>query len=203
MALPPFLPLGNTNTVNVVQRLISAVRRDRGLKKDAEVAEFFGVDAGSLSRMKRGEQMPSHDVLVRMLERAGGNLERAFPWYRPDAGGEQGKVVEMEEEWARARLRTPLLGWVDAGSGQPVFGDVTEPLESYANLDALGERSGCWRAGVGAAFVLRIGGDSMWPEYREGDRVLLRRVRHAQELRDGWPPVHAGSSRTAVGCRQC
>lgn len=49
-------------------------RKDRG-KTLAEVAGEIGIDQGNLSRIERGEQLPSRDLARRLFDYYGGNVE--------------------------------------------------------------------------------------------------------------------------------
>lgn len=132
-------------------------RRRKALGMTLEDLAFqIGGDNGNLSRLERGKQGYSDEMLRKIAKALGCSVADLF------AGAERESNVQRVPIGTR---RIPLISYVQAGH-------MTEAVDAYAVGDAeewlltdLDLSSG--------AFALRIKGDSMLPEFREGDVVII------------------------------
>lgn len=132
-------------------------RRRKALKWTLEdLAGKVDSDTGNLSRVETGKQGASEDMLRKIASALGCTVADLF------AGAEGSTNIAPTPMGAR---RIPLVSYVQAGH-------MTEVVDSY-------------QAGDGSewiltdlelsmnAFALKIKGDSMLPEFREGDTVII------------------------------
>lgn len=121
-----------------------------------ELALRVDGDTGGLSRLERGKQGYSDEMLRKIAHALGCSIADLF------AGAEGAANVVPAPLGTR---RIPLISYVQAGH-------MTEAVDTYAvggaedwlltDLDLSAN-----------AFALRIKGDSMMPEFREGDAVII------------------------------
>lgn len=132
-------------------------RRRKALKLTLEdIVERVGSDTGNLSRIETGKQGASEDMLRKIAQALGCTVADLF------AGAELPSNVTAVPIGTR---RIPLISCVQAGA-------MTEAVDPYA----LGDASEWMLTDLELsqnAFALRIKGDSMLPEFREGDTVVI------------------------------
>lgn len=121
-----------------------------------ELAGHVDGDNGNLSRLERGQQGYSDEMLHKIAKALGCTVADLF------AGAEPGNVTQTPI----GTRRIPVVSYVRAGH-------MAEAVDPYPVGDAeewiltdLLELSA-------SAFALRIRGDSMLPEFREGDTVII------------------------------
>lgn len=122
----------------------------------AELAIRVGSDVGNISRLERGKQGYSDDLLQRIAAEL--DCSKFDLFAEDDAGGN----VELVSIGSR---RIPLISYVQAGQ-------LTEAVDAYHVGDAAD-----WLLSdlelSREAFALEIKGKSMLPDFREGDRVII------------------------------
>ena len=74
-------------------------------------------------------------------------------------------LTGCSESLSSGALRIPILGTIPAGI----------PLEAIEDILDWEELPASWAAGDRQYFGLRVKGDSMYPEYLDGDTVILRK----------------------------
>lgn len=121
-----------------------------------ELALQVGGDNGNLSRLERGKQGYSDEMLRKIAQALGCSVADLF------AGAENASNVTQVPLGTR---RIPLVSYVQAGH-------MTEAVDSYVVGDASEWMLTDLELSV-HAFALRIKGDSMLPEFREGDTVII------------------------------
>lgn len=132
-------------------------RRRKALKWTLEdLVERAGSDTGNLSRIETGKQGASEDMLRKIAAALGCSVADLF------AGAEGAANVTAAPLGSR---RIPLVSYVQAGH-------MTEAVDSYVVGDASEWMLTDLELSV-HAFALRIKGDSMLPEFREGDTVII------------------------------
>jgi repressor LexA len=130
------------------------------------------MDFISVSTREKGgppsyREIASHfKITVGGLQKQIKALETKGVLRRPSDRAARGLHVVTGQEIA-GQVRLPVLGQVRAGF--PV--EAIENIEDHVVLDRTLVR--------GAHFVLRVKGDSMEPDMREGDLALIERVSHA------------------------
>lgn len=134
---------------------IRQLRQARGWKI-LELANRVDSDVGNISRLERGKQGYSDEMLQKIAVALGCKVADLF------AGADGSANVSPAPLGTR---RIPLVSYVQAGH-------MTEAIDSYAVGDACE-----WLLTdldlSGYAFALEIKGDSMLPEFKQGDRVII------------------------------
>lgn len=132
-------------------------RRRKALKWTLEdLANRVDSDTGNLSRIETGKQGASEDMLRKIAVALGCAVADLF------AGAEGATNVAVAPIGTR---RIPLISYVQAGH-------MTEAVDPYA----VGDGADWLLTDLDLsanAFALKIKGDSMLPEFREGDTVII------------------------------
>ena len=132
-------------------------RRRKALKLTLEdMAYRLDSDTGNLSRMERGQQGASEAMLHKVAHVLGYTVADLF------AGAEPSNVTQTPI----GSRRIPIVSYVRAGHmAEAVNPYPAGDAEEWILTDLLELSAG--------AFALRIRGDSMLPEFREGDTVII------------------------------
>lgn len=131
----------------------------------ADLSRMSGIDEGTLSNYKKGKYVPKQ----RKLEAIAVALNVSIPWL-------MGADVPMNEELNRLHLvpptvtsetvTYPVIGNIAAGYNEIAIedwsGDTVEIPISYLKGHKQNE-----------FFVLSVKGNSMYPMYHDGDKVLI------------------------------
>ncbi len=132
-------------------------RRRKALKWTLEdLAGKVDSDTGNLSRVETGKQGASEDMLRKIAAALGCSVAELF------AGAEGATNIAPTPMGAR---RIPLVSYVQAGH-------MTEIVDSYQPGDGSEWILTDLELSTNA-FALKIKGDSMLPEFREGDTVII------------------------------
>lgn len=143
-----------------IGQIIRTARKANGWTLD-ELAHQVETDAGNLSRLERGKQFASKELLGRIMKVLGIELSQA-----QDAGMSN---VQMALQPSREPKEYPLVSWVIAGEWAESCdnfhpGDADEWIASTENAGENG-------------FWLTVRGDSMTcagnPSFPEGSRILV------------------------------
>ena len=149
---------------------IKGIRLKRGLSRK-KVAQKAGVSYDYIAKIESDKRSPNTKVLGRIAAAMGVDvrdfLEPNIPIYSPQV--RDSSPPFRVEEWGLLALgegrRTPLLGWVEAGDFSPSTDKGFEPGEAddyiYANQKGR------------SVFALKVQGDSMEPEFREGEVIIV------------------------------
>ena len=175
-------------------------REKLGIEQKA-LAAMVGVTANAVSNWERGRARPDVNLLPNICEALQITLyqlydlddpsgsysaaeERFMDDYRQLTSGNRYAVsvltqtllkVQQAESSRATRKLTLFERPLAAGVGDPnEFEDSGVPI--YVYDDSLTQRADC---------VFIVNGDSMEPEYRDGDLVLVRRIPDAPELKEG------------------
>lgn len=132
---------------------IRRLRKARGWKI-LDLAVRVDSDVGNISRLERGLQGYSDKMLQKIAQALGCSVSDLF-------AGEESNVTPVP---IGAR-RIPLISHVQAGH-------MTEAVDAYSLGDAAEWLLTDLELSP-SAFALRIKGDSMLPEFREGDTVII------------------------------
>ena len=144
---------GRDNFAMNVGDNIRRLRKARGWTI-LELANRIDSDVGNISRLERGKQGYSDEMLRKIAHALGCAVADLF-------AGTQSNVAPAP----LGTRRIPLVSYVQAGH-------MTEAVDPYA----LGEGEDWLLTDLDLssnAFALRIKGDSMLPEFREGDTVII------------------------------
>ena len=130
---------------------IKLARTKAGISQK-EIAITLGVAQPTVSIWERGEQNPTAKNLLQLA-----NLLSCTTDYL------LGNATDSKSEESPDIIRIPVLGKIPAGVPVEAIEDIMDFEEVPAN----------WGRGGREYFALRIKGDSMLPDYMEGDTVLF------------------------------
>lgn len=147
----------------IKMKIGSAIRAARKARKWTleELAHRTGSDTGNLSRLERGLQGASQELLIKILDELGLPLGSVL------TAGTMRTNIEGVDVKAAA---VPVISWVQAGQW-------TEVMSSFTAADAE-EWVACPVAHGPRTFVLRVRGESMFSpharrSFREGDLIYV------------------------------
>ncbi len=122
-----------------------------------QLAEILGISVQAISQWESGRTTPTGENLVRLGSVLGLDL-------RTPTG--TGEFVKFREPYARRNTIVPLLSRVAAGNWSEAIANDTSSLEDLVSFQIY------WTP-KGAAFALEIAGESMLPEFGDGDLVIV------------------------------
>jgi SOS-response transcriptional repressor LexA len=139
---------------------IRGARKARNLTLEG-LALRVGTDTGNLSRLERGKQGASQDLLIKILKELGLPLSSALA-----ASTMRANVAFVDVQ----NGRVPVISWVQAGQW-------TEVMTSFSAADAE-EWVACPVAHGPRTFVLKVRGESMCNpharrSFRDGDLIYV------------------------------
>lgn len=135
---------------------IKAKRDEMGLSAK-ELAKGAGISDVHVIYIEKGKRRPTFDVVMRILRALNADVQEFLQ--------ETGYLPANIELAGFKKLRpVPVISYVMAGRWHEVS-DAFQPgdAEEWTESDASGEH----------VFALRVRGDSMEPEFREGDIVIV------------------------------
>jgi len=143
-----------------IGQIIRKARKAKGLTLEG-LAHQVETDTGNLSRLERGKQGASKELLSRILKALEINLTQAGQL-------DEGTNVESTLQPTRKHKEYPLISWVQAG-------DLTE---SPSNLGSEYEWFPSPENATDTGYWLRVQGDSMTclgnPSFPAGSLILVR-----------------------------
>lgn len=126
-------------------------RLKHGYRSQADLAKVLYVNQTAISQWERGVTTPSPPLLLKLSEMYGVSTD-----YLLGKDGSEGS----------SGVRIPVLGRVPAGIPLEAVEDIVDwedvPYEMYK--------------GGKEYFALRVVGNSMYPDYLEGDTVIVRKT---------------------------
>lgn len=128
---------------------IRAMRTNRGISQ-ADLAEQLEVSRSAVAMWENGSRKPGLDTLEAMANIFGVAVNSLL-WEDPEAGP--------------GARRVPVLGSIPAGIPVEAIEDVIDWEELPSHMFSGGKEY----------FCLQLKGDSMYPEYRNGDVVVFRK----------------------------
>jgi SOS-response transcriptional repressor LexA len=143
-----------------IGRAIRDARKSKGWTLE-ELSHRVGTDSGNLSRLERGKQGASQDLLIKILDELG------LPLSSTIAAGSMRSNVENSHVQPSS---VPVISWVQAGQW-------TEVMSSFTAGDA-DEWVACPVAHGPRTFALKVRGESMFNpharhSFREGDLIYV------------------------------
>ena len=144
---------------------IRELREAAGLSQEA-LAQMVGTSNQQIGRLERGER----ELTLRWMERIATSLQCKPADLLPSAGTDDSRghapSSESNVEPVQGELRwVPLISWVEAGWG-------AEAISHLAPND-VEEWFPCPARCSPQTYALRVRGDSMLPDYREGEIVFV------------------------------
>lgn len=134
---------------------IRKARKERGMTQ-SELAHALGISVQAISQWESGKTLPTTDRLILISDMLGMDLRSAL--FRGELGPYRGDV-------RGGRFVVPLLSRVAAGHWSEVVAEqhVTDETKAFEIH---------WPP-VGPAFALEIEGESMLPEFKPGDVIIV------------------------------
>lgn len=129
---------------------IKALRTERGIKQ-ADLAQRLKVGQNTISNWENGKTEPDTDLLQAIAQIFNTSVDDILGF----AGAKNSDDA----------VRIPVFSRVAAGIPIEAIEDVVD-WEEIPRALCSGERQ---------YFALRVSGDSMWPDYLQGDTVIVRR----------------------------
>lgn len=187
-------------TLPVICERIRYYRTRMGMEQKA-LAEKIGVSANAISNWENGRTRPDVNILPQICEALGITLYELFNIEDPTIQYTAGEQIHLDEyrrlsdgnrhavsvltktllkvqriqNCPTVRKKTHFSKSLAAGVADPTeFEDEGEPIFLYAARDV--DRADC---------VFTVNGDSMEPEYYNGDMVLVQRTPDAPDLEYG------------------
>lgn len=138
---------------------IKDLRKKHGLTQQ-KLGELVGVSKASISQWESGEHSPSGDNLA-VLSKA---LGVSAHWLATGKGSPESSNVEFVK--LVQELRIPIISYVQAGHWREMS-EEARCFDGSVEFVAVGE-------GVGPhTFALWVRGDSMLPQFKEGDLIIV------------------------------
>lgn len=136
-------------------------RKQMGLTQK-ELAERLNVGPSAIANYEKGTSSPKEDVLLKIFDAL--DIEPNFLFQ--DSFNCQ---TELENIISSAIVSFPIIGEVAAGYDGSA---IEEPSGETEQIPVT------WLHGLPQSefFVLRVRGNSMYPDYQDGDHVLVRRT---------------------------
>ncbi len=143
--------------LKLIGERIKEARKEKDMTLD-DVARIVGVAKSTIQRYEAGLiTTPKLPVLVAIANAIGVGEE----WLK---GISDDKAASERQEIVKDRLPVPVLGEVSAGPGKYAQDSITGYiLEDASQFSKDGDY-----------VYLRVSGDSMYPEFKDGDLVLVR-----------------------------
>ena len=148
---------------------IKELRKRAGLNQ-VELAKLCNISQGTLSAYETGRTDPDLAILKRLADFFGVSIDYLLGGSKARAQDEPPAVAVKNDR----AVRIPVLGTIPAGI----------PLEAIEDIVDYEEIPGDWIHGNREYFGLRVKGVSMYPEYKDGDVVILRKQCTAESGQD-------------------
>lgn len=149
-----------TSQASHVMNNIAKIRKSAGLSQ-ASFGKLFGVAQNTVCNWEIGKREPDVTTLKRMSKQFGVSIDYIL---------NQEYASEIESDAApistgRKAVAINVYGTIRAGI-------PTESIESIVDTE---EIPASWMSGGREYFALRVKGDNMYPDYLDGDTVIIRR----------------------------
>lgn len=120
-----------------------------GKYTQSEIADLLRVGRTTYTKYERGDIQMGEDVLKQLSNIYGVSID----------------YILDNEASSESVLRVPVLGTIPAGI----------PIEAIEDIIDWEEVPADWTRGGKEYFALQVRGDSMYPEYRDGDIIILQK----------------------------
>lgn len=142
--------------MKTVGEFIRQKREEQGLSA-RQLADMAGVSDAHILYIETGRRNPTFDKVMNILDALGVGVEEFLMEARPS-------VANVEPARLGGPRKIPVISWVTAGRWKEVC-DAFEPgdADEWIESDVRGRN----------VFALRVVGDSMEPEFKEGEIVIV------------------------------
>lgn len=142
--------------MNDIGNKIKLARVNKGLSY-SQLAEITGLKKSTLQRYETGTTLKIPIDAIALIEKALG-LERGYLMGWED-------VTHSDNNEENLPIRIPIYSYIPAGI----------PMEAIDEIVDYEEVPASWLNGDKEFFGMKIKGDSMSPEYRDGDTVIFKK----------------------------
>lgn len=138
--------------------LFKTLRKEKSMTQD-QVGEILGITGAAVSKWEHGLSLPDTPMAIKVAELYGCTVDELIHNQRLEP-----EVRYVESDRSKKFIRIPVLGKIPAGIPIEAIQDI-EDWEDYPITNTIPGRR---------YFCLRIEGDSMEPEYRNGDTIIIQ-----------------------------
>jgi SOS-response transcriptional repressor LexA len=144
------------------------LRKTRGPMSRELLAARSGVCAATIKRIEEGGNTPNHNTLLGLGRALGVDGDALIDWAR-------GRIAFHQFVKASAAPRGPVPA--QPGGGTPILGEISAGgMVEQFHHDAATAPDLVPVTYPGRTYALRVSGDSMSPEYRAGEIIILADV---------------------------
>lgn len=140
--------------------IFKQIRKEKHLTQK-EVADVLGVTHATISNWERGLNLPETPMAKKVAELYGVTVDELLTGRREAAPVE---IQYVPSDRTKKFIRVPVLGRIPAGIPIEAIEDVDD-WEDFPISETVQGRQ---------YFGLKIKGDSMEPEYRDGDTIIVQ-----------------------------
>ena len=140
--------------------LFKQLRKEKHLTQK-EVADTLGITHATVSNWERGLNLPETPMAKKVAELYGVTVDELLKGERSEPIKE---IEYVPSDRTKKFIRVPVLGRIPAGIPIEAIEDI-EDWEDYPVSDTIRGRQ---------YFGLKVAGDSMEPEYRDGDVLIIQ-----------------------------
>ena len=142
--------------------LFRELRKAKGMTQKEVAAALGGITHATISNWERGVNLPETPLAKKVAELYGVTVDELLGGKRIEP---QLEVQYIPSDRTRRFIRVPVLGRIPAGIPIEAIEDI-EDWEDFPVSDTVRGHQ---------YFGLKIKGDSMEPEYRDGDTIIIQR----------------------------
>lgn len=143
-----------------MDNLFKSLRKAKGLTQE-EVGAKLGISGAAVSRWEKGKSFPDMAIAGEVAKLYGCTIDDLM---RGEKSEPIKEVEYVPSDRTKKFIRVPVLGRIPAGIPIEAIEDI-EDWEDYPVSDTIRGRQ---------YFGLRVAGDSMEPEYRDGDVLIIQ-----------------------------
>ncbi len=158
--------------MNDIGKLIASLRKEKRLSQD-ELARRLNCTKQTVSNYERGVRRPDYEMLEAIADEL--NVPMSFFISKEEQRSELARIynsypsnktrIKHNNISEQQPVRIPVLGTIPAGVPLDAIEDIIDWEEIPMEMTRGGKEY----------FCLKINGDSMYPEYRDGDIIVFRR----------------------------
>lgn len=133
------------------------LRKKKNLTQKS-LSDLLSVDPSTVGKWESVNYIPSTDLLFKLCDILDTTVDNLL--------GREFKSSNNNVEFIKptTTIRIPVFGVIPAGKPIDACEDILEQIEIPAS----------WTQNGQGYFGLRVKGDSMWPEFKEGDTIVLK-----------------------------
>lgn len=154
-----------------MSNLFKELRKAKGMTQKEVAAALGGITHATVSNWERGLNLPETPMAKKVAELYGVTVDELLSGKRAEP---QIEVQYVPSDRSKRFIRIPVVGRIPAGIPIEAIEDV-EDWEDFPISETIQGRQ---------YFGLRVRGDSMEPEYRDGDVIIVQQQEECQSGED-------------------